>query len=261
MADRNRRKASSPDKPARPRAATPPSSPAPASPAPAQTEPQKWDVWFQQLRRWMLLIGIVVAVGAGSIFGLSSALLVLTATLLLVGISAMWSSMQLLAGDSSESAHDVVLLAAPGTEYEQKQAVLRALKDLEFERAVGKISEEDYQDLRERYREKARAVLQNLDRELEPVRAEAEKLAAEYLKSRGIEPGVEPAADPPQDKAAADDAPAAAAAPAEKTPSPAEAASRNCRACSVVNDADAAFCKKCGQRLDDAPRAEAGAEP
>ena len=254
MADRTRRKAAPSQNNPRPRSAAPSSNPSPAQAAPQQ-QPQQWETWLRLARQWLPVIGIATAAVAGLVSGLASALLVLAATSLLVAISAIWSSLQLVAGDSSESAQDVVLLAAPGTEYEQKHAVLRALKDLDYERAMGKISPEDYEELREQYRAKARAVLQTLDHQLEPVRAEAEKLVANYLQSRGIEAAPRPAAPP-----------AAASSQAPQAPSPEpsddpEEKARKCPKCSTGNDPDAAFCKKCGQRLDASERTHAGAEP
>jgi hypothetical protein len=67
-------------------------------------------------------------------------------------------------------------LGAPTAEEEQKRALLRALKDLEYERSVGKITPDDYQELATRYRAEAIALMQKLDEHLAPARARAEKL-------------------------------------------------------------------------------------
>lgn len=271
MSERSRRKVASSASAPRPR---PDPEPQPA-PQAAPPQPAGWEDWLRKSRTWLPVIGLVLAAAAGAIFGLGTALLVLAASILLTAISTLWSSLQLVAGDASESAHDVVLLAAPGTEFEQKQAVLRALKDLEFERSMGKISEEDYLELRDRYRARARAVLQTIDREIEPERGSAEKLVAAYLKKQGIEPApAQPATslqatqpeDPepkPEPQALKAEAPAQILEPTSKPASGSDSgdrASHRCPACSTRNDADATFCKKCGQRIEEDPRFKAGAE-
>ena len=47
---------------------------------------------------------------------------------------------------------------------EQKRAVLRALRELEFEHGAGHVSDDDYADLRARYETEAAGILEDLDR-------------------------------------------------------------------------------------------------
>ncbi len=47
---------------------------------------------------------------------------------------------------------------------QEKVSYLRALKDIEFERATGKIDEDDYEDLKGFYTRKAAEALEALDR-------------------------------------------------------------------------------------------------
>lgn len=47
---------------------------------------------------------------------------------------------------------------------EEKQSALSAIQDLEFEHAIGNLSEPDFASLREEYTERAARVLQRLDR-------------------------------------------------------------------------------------------------
>jgi hypothetical protein len=75
-------------------------------------------------------------------------------------------------------------LGAPSAEEEQKRSVLRALKDLEYERAVGKINDADYASLAEHYRNEAKRLLRAVDEDLGPERERAEKLLAERLAER-----------------------------------------------------------------------------
>ena len=47
---------------------------------------------------------------------------------------------------------------------EQKEACLRAIKDIEFEYASGKINEEDYRGLKEHYTLKAAELIEEIER-------------------------------------------------------------------------------------------------
>lgn len=108
----------------------------------------------------------------------------------------------------------------------EKRTLLLALKDLEAERDSGKLSNEDYRDLNEQYRKRARDVLRQLDGLIGPHRSRAQQLLA---AASGTQTTVQPAAP----------APAAAAVPAVQS----------CSGCGLANDMDAVFCKKCGTRL------------
>src|SRR5215218_9781181 len=98
---------------------------------------------------------IVLALLAGYVQGPSIAILVLAGGALIAVIATFWASVRTLFGETPLSGADAYALGAPRSEEEQKQAVLRALKDLEFERSVGKISEEDYKALVAKYRAEA----------------------------------------------------------------------------------------------------------
>ncbi|QQR90494.1 MAG: hypothetical protein IPJ88_01750 [Myxococcales bacterium] len=64
----------------------------------------------------------------------------------------------------------------------EKQALLTGLKDLEFENEVGKISEADFAELNAQYRERAKVVLEALDKDIGPYKEKAEKLIERSLK-------------------------------------------------------------------------------
>jgi hypothetical protein len=109
---------------------------------------------------------------------------------------------------------------------QEKQNLLLALKDLENERDSGKLSSDDYRELNDQYRKRAREVLRQLDGMLSPHRARARSLL--------------------------DGAPAmtVAAASFEKPqPLATVTAANSCQSCGTGNDADAVFCKKCGARV------------
>lgn len=90
----------------------------------------------------------------------------------------------------------------------EKVIVMRSIKELEFDRAMRKISDADFAEIDQRLRARAVSLMAELER---------------------------PDADAPVD------VPPAAAAVDDRCPS-----------CDVQNDADARFCKSCGQRLDHA---------
>jgi hypothetical protein len=70
--------------------------------------------------------------------------------------------------------------------------VLRALKDLEYERSVGKISPEDYAELSAKYRSEAKRLIQSLDEALGPARREVELAIERRLARAGIRVEPEP---------------------------------------------------------------------
>ena len=81
-----------------------------------------------------------------------------------------------------------------------KRAVLRALKDLEYERSVGKISPEDYAELSAKYRAEAKRLMQTLDDALEPARQKVEQQLQQRLERAGVVLPPEPALDPDPEK-------------------------------------------------------------
>ena len=106
----------------------------------------------------------------------------------------------------------------------EKTLVLRALKELEFDRAMGKVAPADFQDMSGRLRARAITLLQRLDVALPGYRDEIERELARRLGMTEEE--------------------LRAARPAGAARSPV------CAGCSTVNDVDARFCKGCGAALE-----------
>jgi len=193
--------------------------------------------------------------------------------MLVLALFAFWQSVRALFGRGV----DEVAAAVGGDRaalLDEKNALLRALKDLEFERGVGKVSEADFARLEASYRARAKAVLAGLDRDLGPWREKAEALARARVPQAPDAPPAEMPAETPAETPAApvDDAahtpPASAAATdanasrdtaAATVASPDVDARVTCAKCGAQNDADAVYCKKCAARLGDAP-AEGRAE-
>ncbi len=219
---------------------------------------------------WLVLaLGIAVGMIAGPALGV----LVLAGGTLLGAIATLWSSLRALVGETPLAAEDAFALGAPSSEEEQKRAVLRAIKDIEFERAVGKISEEDFKILLTRYRAEAKRLLRQIDESRAPERARAEKLANAFLAKTApsraessvastakVDESVSTAAKPSgaaktpskgkkRRKGREADEVAGAASSEEPETSATVKASKHCVACETANDDDATFCKGCGGRL------------
>src|SRR5689334_2162947 len=96
---------------------------------------------------WVAPVTVVGALAIGVAVGLGPAFLVLAGGVLLGAVMLLWSSLGRLTGETPLTFDEAIGLAAPSAEEERKRSVVRALKDLDYERSVGKISEEDYADL------------------------------------------------------------------------------------------------------------------
>jgi hypothetical protein len=98
----------------------------------------------------------------------------------------------------------------------EKVLVLRTIKELEFDRAMGKLAERDFEEMSTRLRARAARLIHQLDAGA-GYRDQIERDLAQRL------------------------GPADAAAPV--------AVEHACAACQTVNDPDAKFCKNCGGKL------------
>jgi hypothetical protein len=133
------------------------------------------------LRGVLPSVGIVATLVSGVVFGVEIGLLVAAFGALSLVIAYLWASVQSLSGDSPLTFDEAMTFGQPSVEEEQKRAVLRALKDLDYERSVGKISDDDYRELSARYREEAKRLIERVDENLAPQRERAEKLLAERV--------------------------------------------------------------------------------
>jgi len=117
----------------------------------------------------------------------------------------------------------------------EKSLVLRSIKDLEFDRAMGKISEKDFAEMSTRLRARAAGLIRQLDAGAtyrQAIDAEIDKrLGTKARRSEKKEPAPAPAA--------------AAVAEVPKT------TTKLCLSCCTSNDPDARFCKGCGYQLGD----------
>ena len=98
----------------------------------------------------------------------------------------------------------------------EKMLTLRAIKELEFDHAMGKIAADDFAEMRDRLRARALRLIKQLDG-ADAYRAQIERDLAARLPAAG------------------------AGAAAE--------AARTCAGCGARNEFDARFCKMCGHAL------------
>lgn len=187
---------------------------------------------------------------AGVIVGPAMGVLVLAAGLLLGVIALFWTSLRILSGDVALPAELQALDAsARGVDAlaTRKTMLLRALKDLENEHALGKIEVDDFEQMAQSHRAELKALLKRIDETLAPHREKAEALVADHLRKVGVEKkgvakGVTTALD--------EEVRAATAAETEDAPR------IPCPKCGESNEAGAKFCKECATRLAPASAAE-----
>jgi hypothetical protein len=101
----------------------------------------------------------------------------------------------------------------------EKLLTLRAIKEVEFDRAMGKLSDEDFREMAGRLRARAAGLIRHLDAGA-GYREQIERDLAKKLETDTR----------------------------FRAPGPASAA-QQCAACAALNDHDARFCKQCGARL------------
>jgi len=139
-----------------------------------------------------------------------------------VGLAALRTLLPFTRGGVPEGTR--VLDSRARTTLEREKALaLRSIKELEFDRAMGKVSEKDFTDMSGRLRSRAAGLLRRLDAGtsyLEQIEKDVARRSGASASSKPVQPAV-------------------------KGP-----AGVSCEACSTVNDADAKFCKGCGGRLE-----------
>ena len=183
----------------------------------------------------------LVAVPIGLVKGAPAVVLWFGFSMFTGAVLLFWETLRLVldptrSGDAAEGEDDG---AALGALEERKRAAVQALRDLEFERSIGRLGEEDHRALEARYREEARAAMRAIDEGIGPWRARAEAMLAE----------AEAAELAATTEAAKTDAAKTDAAKTETKAAAAPSAEAGCPKCQTLNDEDAVFCKRCGHRL------------
>jgi hypothetical protein len=96
-------------------------------------------------------------------FGLSTWVMFLAFSFLVLALGLLWANVASYGEDQALTLEEALDLAAPARDEERKTSVLRGLKDLDYEHGLGKISDDDFQVLNQRYRQEARQLLERLD--------------------------------------------------------------------------------------------------
>lgn len=217
------------------------------------------------------------AATVGVLSGLGPAILVLAGGVILAAVAAVWASVRTLTGDAPlpvdlEAAD--MRIGGGDSRVAKKTMLLRALKDLENEHAIGKLSDDDYASIAPRYVAEIKEILREIDAELGPHRPRAEQIAKAHLRKVGLVDSIYRDGPPGTD----DDEPAPAAAPRAveardeepakdedevedevakgddddeaAPPAAAKPSRRTCPSCDASNEVDAKFCKSCGKTLE-----------
>ena len=166
---------------------------------------------------------VVLATGQSPAASITLSLTVVAASLVAVGVYR--ALVPLVTADRAEEPTSSVGRKRAALERE-KTLVMRSIKELEFDFAMGKISQSDYDEMIGRLRSRAIGLMRRLD-----TGAGYRGAIEEELKSRLTARTIRP--------------PKPEAVPAESEP---RSAIASCE-CGVVNDADARFCKNCGTKL------------
>jgi hypothetical protein len=174
-------------------------------------------------------VGLALALGAIALLrGQNPASVSIVAlTLLAAGLSGV-ALIRVLAPFTSGGAHGASPLiggrrraALEG----DKLLTLRSIKELEFDRAMGKVSEADFVEMRDRLRARALRLMRQLE--------------GAALYQQMIERDVDAARATITDQGSG----------VRGQGSGHITASNECESCGTVNDSDARFCKECGKRL------------
>jgi len=135
-------------------------------------------------------------------------------TAAVVGVAA-WRMLSPLIGSDEPIGAQVLGGRTRAALEREKTLVLRSIKELEFDRAMGKVSDKDFGEMSGRLRTRAARLIRQLDAG-STYREEIEKEIAKRVGARA----------------------------------PVAVRARTCAQCRTENDRDARFCKNCGSKLE-----------
>jgi hypothetical protein len=168
----------------------------------------------------------------------------------LVGLAALNALRPLATGETRQP--EMVGSRTRAALEREKNLLLRSIKELEFDHAMGKVADTDFHEMSARLRSRAVRLLQELDNTGSGYRDLIEReLARRLVKAGSVDVDgsteVEPYATPVATPVVESDEPAGR--DLSRPSGPASAAVGACPACATVNDDDARFCKSCGTKL------------
>ena len=150
----------------------------------------------------------------------------------LIGLAALNALRPLATGDTREP--EMVGNRTRAALEREKNLLLRSIKELEFDHAMGKVAEGDYEEMVGRLRSRAVRLLQQLDNTSSGYRELIEReLAVRLVKAGSKESTESRESIESRESAESKDSIVAGA----------------CPSCATVNDDDAKFCKSCGTKL------------
>ena len=179
------------------------------------------------LRPWHFFVLVALAAATMAVLMSRSTVVgtlllsVVIGTAALVGVALLRTLQPLVNGDSADEPVLVGHRTRLAVERE-KNLVLRSIKELEFDRAMNKVSEVDFEEMTKRLRTRA----MNLIGQLESDRSGYRELIERELETR-----------------------LAHLSRSERLESESVAPVDGCAECGTSNDADEMFCKACGARL------------
>jgi hypothetical protein len=150
----------------------------------------------------------------------------------MIGMAALRALRPLVLPDDDRSA--IIGQRTRAALERDKLLALRAIKELEFDRAMGKLSDEDFQEMSGRLRAKAARLMHQLDAGA-GYRLQIERDLAKKISDRSEDSGSATLRH--------------AQGRPEHSRGPMASAERVCSSCNASNDDDARFCKSCGARL------------
>jgi zinc ribbon protein len=176
----------------------------------------------QQLQPWQFFVLAALGCATAATFmargrGITAVIMLsmLMAGAAMIGLAALRAFRPLVSQDEDRAA--LLDRRARAALEHDKLLALRAIKELEFDRAMGKLSDEDFKEMSGRLRAKAARLVRQLDAGA-GYRDQIERDLARKLADRDVR---------------------SAKASAERV----------CASCSAPNDDDARFCKNCGAKL------------
>jgi ribosomal protein L40E len=208
------------------------------------TDPQSLQPW--QFFTLAGLVGATIVVFLSE--GQSPAGIILLSLIIFgaaaVGIAA-WRMFSPLAGANEPAGPQIFGGRTRAALEREKTLVLRSIKDLEFDHAMGKVSDKDFSEMSARLRGRAAGLIRQLDAGTsyrQAIEAEIEKRVG---SNRAPVSAGRTLSGPLVDSGPNMAHPAAEEKPTEET------RTKICLSCCTQNDPDARFCKGCGYQLGD----------
>jgi hypothetical protein len=192
------------------------------------TNPASTMSWMSSTSRRLIYPAVVIAVAAAvggyaAWSGGRAAVAFLVGATLAMGwvVWLAFRAAQALVKDAPVAEAGAVVTGKRRKELErEKQALLKALKELDFDHQMGKVSDKDFADISSTYRARAIRVMRQLD----DAGRDYEAMIAKEVADRAGKSTVD-------------------------SRQPTVADSDKCGKCGTKNDSDAEFCKKCGGKL------------